>query len=104
MTEEEVEMTAKTKKETEGGAAVADTPETKQPKERVKVTITCVDCGTTREINKGEEFQVKRCEACQLVHRKLLRKQYRKNRLRALRDRVALLEEAMHNAGIAVPA
>lgn len=73
-------------------------------KEREKVTITCVDCGATRTINKGEEFQVKRCIPCQEKHRKGLRKGYRKNKVQRMRERIVQLEKLLQDNNIGVPA
>jgi len=72
--------------------------------EKKTVTITCVDCKAERTINKGEEFQVKRCVDCQEKHRKELRKQSRKNRVKKLQARVALLESCLNQAGLPIPA
>jgi Zn-finger protein len=68
------------------------------------VDIQCIDCGATRTIGKGEAFQVKRCVACQEVHRKQLRKEYRKNRLKRLVERVQALETLLIANNIAIPA
>jgi hypothetical protein len=82
------------------------TPEPAAPKppKVTTVDIVCVDCGATRTIGKGEAFQVKRCEPCQLKHRKALRKQYRKERKDKQKNRIALLEALLRENGIGVPA
>lgn len=76
----------------------------KEKKQPVKITIKCVDCGAPREVNKSEEFQVKRCEGCQLLHRKVLRRGYRKNRIANLRLRIQKLEELLTENNVAIPA
>ena len=72
-------------------------------KEQEKVIITCCDCSKPREINKGEAFQVTRCEACQVLHRKQLRKGYRKNRINNLRVRILGLEGLLRQNNITIP-
>lgn len=85
------------KTETTKAAATKDiTPKT--------VDIVCCDCQAIRTIPKGEAFQVKRCKVCQVKHAKELRKVYRKNKVRGLKERVLKLEAILHENKIAVPA
>lgn len=68
------------------------------------IDIICVDCGAIRTIAKGEAFQVKRCEACQAIHKKILRKEYRKNRVAGLKERITHLEAVLTANHVAIPA
>jgi hypothetical protein len=82
------------------------TPKDNTPKtmDAIKqVNITCIDCGAIRTVGKGEGFQVKRCVKCQAIHRKALRKAYKKNRIQQLRERVEGLEAFITGAGLQVP-
>lgn len=54
--------------------------EDRPPREK-RCTVTCCDCGATREINVQDKFQVKRCVACQKKHRNT----HRLARLRVVR-------------------
>jgi ribosomal protein S27E len=76
----------------------------KAPKEpKPKTTeIACVDCGERRTIATQDAFQVRRCVACQAEYRKEQRKQYRKNRIRGLQERILALETQLSEHGIAV--
>lgn len=42
------------------------------------VIINCCDCGTPREIKVQDQFQVKRCPACQKAHRNAMRREKRR--------------------------
>jgi hypothetical protein len=97
-------MVAKQNPETQASPAPA--APVKAPKEVLPKTveITCVDCGATREVGRGEVFQVKRCKACQELHVKQARKDARKTRVARLRARISVLEGALSEAGIMLPA
>ena len=69
-----------------------DTIVTKQPKTPQTAEIVCLDCGKVRVVGKGEVFQVKRCVECQDKYRKVLRKQYRKNRIQQLKEKLVNAE------------
>ena len=90
---------ASTMKEVTTKEAMIKSPMIKSPmikspmiKSPTTVEIVCVDCGIKRTINKGEAFQVKRCVVCQELHRKQLRREYRKGRTASLRERIKQLE------------
>lgn len=42
--------------------------------------ITCIDCGTIREVLPQDIHQVKRCEKCQAKYRKVRREELRKQK------------------------
>ena len=57
--------------------------------------IKCQDCGKMREVKVQDAHQVKRCVECQVKHTRTLRKEYKKNRVKTLRDEVIRLQKIL---------
>lgn len=62
----------------------------RKPKEakETHITIQCCDCPATRVIKVQDRHQVKRCEKCQAEFRKVQRRGYRKNRIKAMQEQI----------------
>jgi len=69
-------------------------PISKVPK-KTRTNITCVDCGTVREVATQDAFQVKRCKACQKRHRSRQRRLARKEKMYALQAEILKLRRVI---------